>query len=306
MNVGITAYCLKPIKQSELFEIISTALNKSSEGAKRPALVTRHSVREVKRSLSVLLAEDNAINQKLATRILEKMGHNVTIAENGREALEILEKMRFDIILMDVQMPKMDGFEATSSIREKEKITGGHIPIVAMTAHAMSGDREKCLAAGMDGYVSKPINTKELVENIEGLVDKREAASQARSAAIKAGEIVDGAQLLARVGDDVDFLGELVNLFLDTGGEMLSQVEFAVRQGNADTIERTAHTIKGALGNFAADRAFEAALKLETIGRDGALKHADRAFKDLEKEISLFKDVLVSLKQNNFQDILPC
>ena len=306
MNVGITAYCLKPIKQSELFEIISTALNKSSEGSKRPALVTRHSVREVKRSLNVLLAEDNAINQKLATRILEKMGHNVTIAENGREALEILENMRFDIILMDVQMPEMDGFEATSSIREKEKITGGHIPIVAMTAHAMSGDREKCLAAGMDGYVSKPINTKELVENIEGLVGKREAASVAPSAVIKGGDIVDRAQLLARVGDDVDFLGELVDLFLDTGVEMLSHVELAVRQGNADTIERTAHTIKGAVGNFAADRAFEAALKLETIGREGALKHADRAFRDLEKEISLFTDVLVSLKQNNFQDILPC
>ena len=169
MNVGITAYCLKPIKQSELFAIISTALNKSSGGEKRPALVTRHSVREVKRCLSVLLAEDNAINQKLATRILQKMGHTVTIAENGREALQILENARFDIILMDVQMPEMDGFEATSSIREKERITGGHIPIVAMTAHAMSGDREKCLAAGMDGYVSKPINTQELVENIEGL-----------------------------------------------------------------------------------------------------------------------------------------
>ena len=107
------------------------------------------------------------------------MGHAVTIAENGKEALQILEIARFDIILMDVQMPEMDGFEATRSIRQKEIITGGHIPIVAMTAHAMSGDRKKCLAAGMDGYVSKPINTQELVENIEGLVGKREANSEA-------------------------------------------------------------------------------------------------------------------------------
>ena len=135
VNLGITAYCLKPIKQSKLFEIISTALNKSSEGEKKAALVTRHSVREGKKCLSVLLAEDNAINQKLATRILQKMGHAVTIAENGKEALQILEIARFDIILMDVQMPEMDGFEATKSIRQKEIITGGHIPIVAMTAH---------------------------------------------------------------------------------------------------------------------------------------------------------------------------
>ena len=254
----------------------------------------------------MLLAEDNAINQKLATRILEKMGHTVTMAENGREALHILENARFDIILMDVQMPEMDGFEATRSIRGKERITGAHIPIVAMTAHAMSGDREKCLAAGMDGYVSKPINTKELVENIERLVDKREAASEAPSSAGKGGDIVDRTQLLARVGDDLDLLGELVDLFLDTGGPMLSHVEHSVSQGNAEAIERAAHTIKGAVGNFAADRAFEAALKLETMGREGAIKHADRAFKDLEKEINLFTDVLVSLKKDNFQDILSC
>ena len=162
------------------------------------------------------------------------------------------------------------------------------------------------MAAGMDGYVSKPINTRELVENIEGLIGKREAASHAPSAAGKGGDIVDKAQLLARVGGDLVLLGELVDIFLDTGGEMLSQVEHAVRQGNAEAIERAAHTIKGAVGNFAADRAFEAALKLETLGREGSLKHVESAFKDLEREINLFTDVLVLLKKDNFQDILPC
>ena len=306
MNVGIAAYCLKPIKQSELFAVISTALNKSSEGERRPSLVTRHSVREVKKCLSVLLAEDNAINQKLATRILQKMGHTVTIAENGKEALHILKNTHFDIILMDVQMPEMDGFEVTRFIREKERIIGGHISILAMTAHAMSGDREKCLAAGMDGYVSKPINTQELVENIEKLVDKREVDSEAPSAAGQGGDIIDKAQLLARVGGDLNLLRELVDLFLDTGTQMLSQVEQSVGQGDAGAIERAAHTMKGVVGNFAANRAFEAALKLETMGREGSLKHADRAFRDLEREINLFTDVLVSLKKNNFQDILPC
>ena len=163
-------------------------------------LVTRHSVREVKRFLQCVLAEDNAINQKLATRILQKMGHTVTIAENGKEALQILENGRFDIILMDVQMPEMDGFEATRSIREKERITGGHTPIVAMTAHAMSGDREKCLAEGMDGYVSKPINPQELLENIDRLVSQREVTLGEVASHSERGEIVDKELLMTRVG----------------------------------------------------------------------------------------------------------
>ncbi len=306
MNLGIAAYCLKPIKQSELFEIISTALNKPSRSEKRPSLVTRHSVREGKRCLNVLLAEDNAINQKLASRILQKMGHTVTIAENGMKVLQNLESKRFDVILMDVQMPEMDGFQATKAIREKEKISGGHIPIIAMTAHAMSGDKERCLATGMDGYISKPINTQELLKNIDELLSKLEASSETPLPTMGGGEIVDKAQLLARVGCDVDLLRELVDLFLDTSGGMLSHVEHSVRQENSEAIDRAAPTLKGAVGNFAADRAFAAALKLETMGRDGILKHADRAFMDLEREINLFTDVLVSLKKNNFQDILPC
>jgi len=119
---------------------------------------------EARTSLRILLAEDNLVNQRLATRLLEKRGHHVVVAANGREALAALEKDIFDLVLMDMQMPEMDGFEATAAIRQKEKTDGGHLPIVALTAHAMKGDREKCLAAGMDGYLTKPLRPQELEE----------------------------------------------------------------------------------------------------------------------------------------------
>ncbi|MFH0823710.1 MAG: response regulator [Pseudomonadota bacterium] len=167
LTLGIAAYLLKPVKQSELLTAMSTALFPAERDAKPATLVTRHSIRESKRKLEILLAEDNPVNQKLASKLLQKMGHTVTIAANGREALSMLETRAFNMVLMDVQMPEMDGFEATHLIREMEKTTGGHLPIVAMTAHAMKGDRERCLDAGMDGYVSKPINQQELFEAIE-------------------------------------------------------------------------------------------------------------------------------------------
>lgn len=138
----------------------------------KPALVTRHSLREEKRNLRILLAEDNAVNQKLASRLLEKQGHNVVIAANGRQALAQLETEGFDLVLMDVQMPEMDGFEATTTIRKMEETTGTHLPIVAMTAHAMQGDKERCLAAGMDGYLSKPLNLKELLVVVQSVLEK--------------------------------------------------------------------------------------------------------------------------------------
>ena len=166
-KLGVAAYLTKPITESELFDAILAALGLKAEKPQVPVLITRHSIRENQRKLRILLAEDNAVNQMLAARFIEKRGHTATVVGNGREALEALEQSSFDIVLMDVQMPEMDGFEATAEIRKKERITGKHIPILAMTAHAMSGDRERCLAAGMDGYVSKPIRADELFREID-------------------------------------------------------------------------------------------------------------------------------------------
>ena len=166
-ELGIHAYLTKPITQAELLEAIQLALGTAAREEAQPTLVTRHTLRESRKQLRILLAEDNAVNQVLAVRLLEKQGHTVTVAGDGREALAALEKQAFDLVLMDVQMPVMDGFEATAGIRSQEKATGAHIPIIAMTAHAMKGDRERCLAAGMDGYIAKPIQPKELYETLE-------------------------------------------------------------------------------------------------------------------------------------------
>ena len=165
-ELGVAAYLLKPIRQSELREAIARVLGAPKQTGAVP-LITRYSLQggmEARTSLRILLAEDNLVNQRLATRLLEKRGHHVVVAANGREALAALEKDIFDLVLMDMQMPEMDGFEATAAIRQKEKTDGGHLPIVALTAHAMKGDREKCLAAGMDGYLTKPLRPQELEE----------------------------------------------------------------------------------------------------------------------------------------------
>ena len=166
-ELGVAAYLTKPLGQSELFDCIVRVLGTPGAATAPAALVTHHTLWEEHRKLSVLLAEDNPVNQKLAARLLEKHGHRVTVTNNGREALAALDQENFDVVLMDVQMPEMDGFEATSAIRVREHSTGKHMPIVAMTAHAIRGDRERCLAAGMDGYIAKPIRARELIDLLE-------------------------------------------------------------------------------------------------------------------------------------------
>jgi two-component system sensor histidine kinase/response regulator len=166
-ELGIAAYLTKPVRQTELLEAVLTALGTKPIKPAVPALVTRHSLRENSPSLRVLLVEDNAVNQLLAVRLLEKRGHSVTLAGNGKEALAALEKDSFDLVFMDVQMPVMDGFKATAAIRKKEKQSGNHLPIIAMTAHAMVGDKERCLQAGMDDYITKPIRLQELDESLK-------------------------------------------------------------------------------------------------------------------------------------------
>jgi len=168
-KLGIRGYLLKPIKQSELLNAILLIFGTKTEKKDNEQLITRHSVRELKKGLKVLLAEDNIINQKVSSRILEKYGHLVTIAVDGEDVLAKMKEQTFDLILMDVKMPNMDGFEATDEIRSQEKKSGGHIPIIAMTAHVISGYRDKCISAGMDDCVTKPMRG-EILEKIITLV----------------------------------------------------------------------------------------------------------------------------------------
>ena len=169
-ELGIKAYLTKPIKRSDLLQAVKVVLGSQAVTEENPSVVTIHSLRESRGRLRILLVEDNRVNQVVATQFLEKRGHKVTIAGNGRAALEALEKYTPDLILMDVQMPEMDGLQATAAIRQDELKTGKHIPIIAMTAHAMSGDRERCLEAGMDGYVSKPLRVENLFSAIEDVL----------------------------------------------------------------------------------------------------------------------------------------
>jgi CheY-like chemotaxis protein len=175
-QLGLEACLTKPIGQYELLDAILHTVG-SRPSTTGTTLITRPSLQEEQASLRILLAEDNPVNQTLAMRLLEKHGHHVVLARHGREAIERIERERFDLVLMDVQMPELDGLEATVAIRDKEKTTGGHLPIVAMTAHAMQGDKERCLAAGMDGYIAKPINVKELFRVVHALLEPSRAAS---------------------------------------------------------------------------------------------------------------------------------
>jgi CheY-like chemotaxis protein len=179
-ELGIAAYLIKPVLQADLFEALLKVLSAHEGVAKPAAVITRHTLREGHLPLRILLAEDNVVNQKLACRLLENHGDVVVVAGNGVQLLETLERQSFDLILMDAQMPQMDGFEATAAIRRLERATRAHIPIIAMTAHAMVGDRKRCLEAGMDGYIAKPVHAHELFETIETVLAhaKQGAAEQ--------------------------------------------------------------------------------------------------------------------------------
>jgi CheY-like chemotaxis protein len=166
-SLGLDAYLTKPIKRSDLLEAVRVVLGSKNEVGKNSPIITTHSLRQDRRRLRILVVEDNFVNQVLATGVLTMRGHEVTVASTGREALQVLGTQTPDLVLMDVQMPEMDGFEATAAIRQSELRTGKHIPIIAMTAHAMTGDRQRCLNAGMDGYVSKPIRAQDLFSVIE-------------------------------------------------------------------------------------------------------------------------------------------
>ena len=283
-ELGISAYLTKPVKQSDLMDTIMGVLASQSEGRKaRPRKeATRPSPGG--RRLRVLVAEDNAVNQQVAAGMLERAGHEAVVAANGREALALLEKGAFDLVLMDVQMPELDGLETTEAIRERERATGGHLPIVAVTAHAMKGDAERCLAAGMDGYVAKPLQPRELAAAIESVVAPGAAGAPA-SAPPPPGGVVDFPRLLERVGGDRKALAQLVRIFRADSPKQAARIRKAIEESDAPALRSAAHAVKGAVSNFAAPAATEAALRLQRMGDTGHLAGAEGALARLEREI---------------------
>jgi signal transduction histidine kinase/CheY-like chemotaxis protein len=282
--------CLaKPLASRELAEAIAAALGRrGADGAReRAALLPERGER---RRLRILVAEDNRINRHVALSILERQGHTVVVAENGRQAIQLLDSGGIDLVLMDVQMPELDGIAATALIREREKLTGHHVPIVAITAHAMKGDRDRCLAAGMDGYVSKPFQATEVLAVVERLGGRPGAAPERRPAAAEspetvAGPAVDRERLLEMSVGDVGLLAEVVDLFLEQRTALLQPLEAALARADAKAVEAAAHKLKGTLGSLAAEQGMRLAHRLEHTGRSGDLHGADGELEALRQEI---------------------
>jgi CheY-like chemotaxis protein len=308
---GVAAYLTKPVKQSELLDAIQTALDTSTKDARSiaPAHDRGQRLSESCRSrpLRVLLVDDNATNQTLGIALLERAGHTVETANNGKEALAALSKGAFDVVLMDIQMPEMDGLEATAHIREQEQATGAHIPIVAMTAHALKGDRERCLEAGMDGYVSKPVQAAELYQSLapfapadtasgrdDAIPRPTEDANVTDSNHAAAPEL-DKAALLARVGGREDRLRAIIQVFLEESSQLMAEVQQAIANADPARLQMAAHSLKGAAGLFGVPGVVDAAVELESLGRAGDLTGAREAIRRLDEEVRDLKSALVRL-----------
>jgi CheY-like chemotaxis protein len=236
------------------------------------------------RSVKVLLAEDNVVNQRVAVGLLTRRGHTVTVVSHGRDAIDAMERDTFDLVLMDVQMPVLDGFEATAAIRARELQTGRHTRIVAMTARAMNGDRERCVAAGMDGYLSKPIDPRMLYAVVE----------DAATAVAVVPAPIDRMSILTRLDGDETLLADVIGLFLEDCPARLAAIKRAVDAHDGERIRAEAHGLKGAAGNLSATGLFNAAEILERIGAEARLDAADAAWRRLSTEAG---DVLAALRQ---------
>jgi PAS domain S-box-containing protein len=287
-QLGVAGYVFKPVKQSDLFNAIVAALGTIAADGQGQDWTSRRPRRM--RPLRILLAEDSLVNQKLILGLLSRHRHSLVVAQNGLEAVAALEQQAFDLVLMDVQMPEMDGLQATAAIRAREQKNGGHIPIIAMTAHAMRGDRETCLAAGMDAYVSKPIRAKLLLDTMESLVGSAAEPAAAEAGPVPQGPSPDNAVLdwsdaLANVRGDKELLRSMARAFLEELPRLMTAMRQAVVCPDRAALRLAAHTLKGSTHYFGAHRAFELAFRLETVAREGNFAEAENALVALEAEM---------------------
>ncbi len=294
-QIGVGGYLTKPVMSSELLGAVRRVLSGAIDDRSHP-LVTRHSLRENRRPLRVPLAEDNAVNQAVVVGMLQKRGHRVTVAEDGHEAIAAIVNEAFDVVLMDVQMPHMGGFEATAAIRARDRSKGGHLPIIALTAHAMKGDRERCLEAGMDAYLTKPIKAKELVRTIEQLTSS-EGSEAEEVPADKGGApaVFNRSAALEYVGGDTALLNEVVRLYRKEGPGLLKEIRDALSCDDTERVQRAAHRLQGSIVTLGGAAASNAAGRLEEHGAENQLEEARGAFADLEREIERFESELQSL-----------
>ncbi len=297
-QLGFVAYLTKPVSQSELHDALTRSAGRATT-VPQAMPVPAPSPEEHQAGLRILLAEDSQVNQRLALRWLEKWGHQVTIANNGYEALRLLDEQQIDLVLMDVQMPELSGIEATALIREREKLTGHHLPIIAMTAHAMKGDREHCLESGMDGYVSKPIRSQHLFDAIAALAPGAAHATPSAAAESPPSHGPNVSEMLERFDGDAELLGEVAGVFLENCPTLMNALRDAVTRHDPQALRRAAHTIKGSVDYFAAKAAFEAAWLLESRGSAGDWSDVDETCRMLESAIEHMKPTLVAVYRNS-------
>jgi CheY-like chemotaxis protein len=290
---GIMMHVVKPVGQIALFDAIRRTIGIRATSDAAPAAPAIIPTRAPRR-LRVLVAEDNPVNQKLVQHLLEKRGHAVVIAQHGREALDRLATEHVDLVLMDLQMPEMDGFEAAAVIRARERDGHAHLPIVALTAHAMAGDRQRCLDAGMDGYVSKPIQPVELFDVIDRVVaswpvgreqailgDVTAAAVNLEAAPRDGDDVIDHIGLTARVQGDMVLLRTCIDVFLADSPHQLVVLRAALDRRDAAAVACAAHGIRGAVGVFSKGVAYSAAGVIERCGKEGDLAKAERTYEEL-------------------------
>lgn len=318
-ELGVASYLQKPVGQSVLLNAIMTTLGPSLSHETTP-IASRPDLAPCQRSLRLLLAEDNEVNRRLAVRLLQRRGHEVVLVSNGRQALTALENERFHAVLMDIQMPEMDGLEATTIIRERERITGIHIPIIAMTAHAMKGDAERCYEAGMDGYIAKPLQPLELFEVVERLAlpefqtagarasDLPTDSAPSESAALDEcastgatqtdGPSFDLEAAMKRVCGDDELLRELVDTFQEESVGLMRRLREAIDKRDNSRIRLLAHSLKGAASNFVSTSVTEAAFAMETMGKEGNLSEVEPAWKRLRTSLERLQADLVSISSS--------
>ena len=285
-DLGTSVSLTKPIRSSDLLNTIMKAFDwdPAQEGQSAAVPVTTSPAH--RSPLHILVAEDNEINQRVAVGILEHEGHSVPVAANGQLALRALEKERFDLILMDVQMPVMTGFEAVAAIRQQERATGAHIPIIALTAHAMNGDRQRCLDAGMDSYLAKPIRARELLKSIENLMSGLPDATPGVPDLPSTSILLDRASMLDSVGGNQELLRGVIGVFISNCPGLVSRMRSAVAEDDGDALRIAAHNLRGGASTFLTASAIQSVVRLEQMGRESQLLSAEDELSTLEKEIA--------------------
>jgi CheY-like chemotaxis protein len=299
-ELGVAAHLTKPIRQAVLLDAILAILDKTNAHARRASLLERDTDRGERRTLRVLVAEDNPVNQVLMVRILEKHGHLVVIAEDGRAALAAVAAGPFDVALMDVQMPELDGFQVTAAIREQERGTGRHLPIIALTAHAMRGDRERCLSAGMDGYLAKPIHAADLYRTLQEftLVTAEPGTEPTTEAPGTAGSPInphtlDELRALDTRGQGT-FLSDMIQAYLKSAPERLAAIRLAAEAKDAKELQRQLHSYRGISATLGADRLAGLCQNVEALAATGLLDEMEPLLDGLAQEFVVVRGALES------------